>query len=46
MSRVNLKQLINILITKMNDAKEVIRSQVEILLVELADFMSSKDVIL
>ena len=30
----------------MNDAKEVIRSQVEILLVELADFMSSKDVIL
>jgi hypothetical protein len=45
-SRVNLKQLINILITKMNDAKEVIRSQVEILLVELADFMSSKDVIL
>jgi hypothetical protein len=30
----------------MNDVKEVIRSEVEILLVELADFMSSKDVIL
>lgn len=30
----------------MNDVKEVIRSEVEILLVELGDFMSSKDVIL
>jgi len=30
----------------MNDVKEVIRNEVEILLVELSDFMSSKDVIL
>ena len=30
----------------MNDAKEVIRNEVEILLCELGDFMSSKDIIL
>ena len=45
-ARVNLKRLVNALIGKLNDPKEVVRNEVERLLVDLSNHMIAQDLVL
>lgn len=45
-ARVNLKRLVNALIGKLNDPKEVVRNEVERLLVDLSQHMIAQDLVL
>ena len=45
-ARINLKRLVNALIGKLNDPKEVVRNEVERLLVDLSNHMIAQDLVL
>lgn len=45
-TRINFKRLINILINKLNDAKEVVRSEIERLIIDISYYMSAQELVL
>lgn len=44
--RINLKRLVNTLVTKLNDNKEVIRNEIERIIINISSYLSTKDLIL
>lgn len=45
-ARINLKRLVNSLIGKLNDAKEVVRNEVERVIIDLSEHMIVQDLVL
>lgn len=45
-TRLNLKRLVGTLLLKLNDPKEIIRNEVERLIILISDFMSTKELVL
>ena len=45
-TRLNLKRLVGTLLLKLNDPKEIVRNEIERLIIIISDFMSTKELVL